>query len=127
MAIINFAKWTALLTVIVASVKAHLEFQGTNNKITRYNAAILGLNELKDNWGRLKDDWDRYVPGEVERFVFASEELIKKEYETWNATSQVISLTEEQIKKRTTNSTTPTTTVPTTNASNVNTSSSLNV
>ena len=96
LAIYNFSTWSALLAIITASVKAHLEFQGTNNKIGRYAATVHGLRELLLWWEELPPH-ERFVVSNVENIVIASEELIKKEFEAWKSTSDVIKLLQKQV------------------------------
>lgn len=79
------------MTICVASIKAHLEFQGTSAKINRYASIVHALLELKQWWEELPLH-ERFVVANIDKLVSVCEEQLLREVRMWKSTSQVIKL-----------------------------------
>jgi hypothetical protein len=94
LAFANLTTWATLATIGVASIKAHLEFQGTNAKISRYASIVHALLELNQWWDELPSH-ERFVVANIDKLVAACEDQLLRELRTWKSTSQVIKLLDE--------------------------------
>jgi len=91
LAFANLTTWSTLVTIGVASIKAHLEFQGTNAKISRYASIVHALLELNQWWDELPPH-ERFVVANIDKLVAVCEDQLLREVRTWKSTSQVIKL-----------------------------------
>ncbi len=86
-AIFGFSPWSSVVSILITSISALLEFNGTNSKITRYSSTVHALQDLVQ-WWQLLPQIDRSVVNNIDTLIIECEGLLQREQQAWQSTSQ---------------------------------------